>query len=421
MLKSSSRRAVLTGLLLLAGPAAAQTVPPVAKPMPPPPASVTPLKAAPAIDPLVTTLFEQMLAAHQALPALTETITVSKLQGGTTVTHTVTVAYQKPHAVKLTLSDSTGLVGQVFGSDAATTIYRTKSKTYQVEPSPLGTDTIPAVLSQSPSILVGLTTSPVLLKSLLALPRITARVVHADYDQSYNWGAVDTVAVVLPNESGKFMYTFVIGSTDHLLRQVAGRASDVRNGKLPAFSMTETVTALSTTPTLTAADFVFTPPAGVKKIALPKTAQNPPMHDPRLAVGAKPFAVAAKDLNGKPLTLAQYKGKVVLMDFWATWCGPCVGEMPNVIAAYKKYHTQGFEIVGVSLDQSRPALTGFIAQNKMPWHQVFDGKGWGSAVPREYGVQAIPFGLLIGRDGKIAAVDVRGPALTAAIQQALAK
>ena len=421
MLKPPSRRAALAGLLLMAGPAAAQTVPPVAKPMPASAASVAPPKAVPAVDPQVTALFKQMLAAHQALTALTETITVSKLQGGTTVTHIVTVAYQKPYAVKLTLSDSTGLVGQVFGDNAATTIYRTKSKTYQVEPAPLGTDTIPAVLSLSRSTLVGLTTSPALLESLLALPHITARIVHADYDQKYNWGAVDTVAVILPSANGRFTYTFAIGSTDHLLRQVAGLASDARNGKLPAFSETETVTALSTTPTLTAADFVFTPPAGVKKIVAPKASANPAMHDPRLVAGAKPFVVTARDLNGKPLTLAQYKGKVVLMDFWATWCGPCVGEMPNVIVAYKKYHAQGFDIIGVSLDQSRPALTGFIAQNKMPWRQVFDGKGWGSAVPREYGVQSIPFGLLIGRDGKIAAVDVRGPALTMAISEALAK
>ena len=109
------------------------------------------------------------------------------------------------------------------------------------------------------------------------------------------------------------------------------------------------------------------------------------------------------------------------MDFWATWCGPCVGEMPNVIAAYKKYHARGFDVVGISLDQDKSALTSFIAQNKMPWRQVYDGKGWGSAVPGQYGVRAIPFGLLLNRDGTIAAVEVRGDALPAAIKVALAK
>ena len=145
------------------------------------------------------------------------------------------------------------------------------------------------------------------------------------------------------------------------------------------------------------------------------------MYDPRLVPGAKPLTLATKDLNGHLIALSQYKGRVVLLDFWATWCGPCVGEMPNVIAAFKKYHGQGFDVIGISLDESRPALTKFIAANKMPWRQVFDGKGWDSAVPHEFGVQSIPFGLLIGRDGQIAAVGVRGPELTVAIQKALAK
>jgi len=419
MLKSSSRRAVLTGLLLLAGPAAAQTVPPVAKPMPPPPASVTPPKAAPAVDPQVTALFKQTVAAHKALNALTAMITVSTLEKGKTVTRTVTVAYQKPHSAKLMVSDSTGPAEQVFSSGTAITIYPAKSKTYQFQPVPAGTDTISSVLSRSRSLLLFLATTPEALNSLLNQPGITAKIVPFRSDPA---PTADTVMVTIPSSLGRTLrVTFTIDQRDHLLRGLTQMAGRLSNGKTETQTTTETVMALSTTPTLTAADFVFTPPAGVKKIALPQAAQNPPMHDPRLAVGTKPFAVAAKDLNGKPLTLAQYKGKVVLMDFWATWCGPCVGEMPNVIAAYKKYHAQGFEIVGVSLDQSRPALTGFIAQNKMPWRQVFDGKGWGSAVPREYGVQAIPFGLLIGRNGKIAAVDVRGSVLTAAIQQALAK
>jgi len=130
-----------------------------------------------------------------------------------------------------------------------------------------------------------------------------------------------------------------------------------------------------------------------------------------LAVG-KPFPpFAEQDLDGKPLTLADFKGKVVLIDFWATWCGPCVQELPNVLAAYGKYHDKGFEIIGISLDQSRDALTTFIKEKNMPWPQYFDGLGWKSKLGQEYGIQAIPATFLLDGEGKIIARDLRGPAL----------
>ena len=416
------RRALLAGLLLLAGPAAAQAPPPVAPPPPPPPpASMTPppLAAAPAVDPQVTALFQQTVAAHKALTALSATVTVSSTGTGPKTNQTVTLAFQKPNQAKVAVSGPSGPLVQIYAGSKTITLYIVKGKTYQVQPVSPGTDTVPLALNQAHSLLIFLMSHPESLSSLLAQPGVTASVSPSS---AYTLVPVDTVVATLPTPGGsKATLTFDIGKADHLLRQVTENAHLGAPGQAQTIMVTETVTALSTTPALTAADFAFTPPVGVKKVAAPKAGENPPMHDPRLVPGAKPFPVVARDLSGRPLTLAQYHGKVVLMDFWATWCGPCVGEMPNVIAAYKKYHAQGFDIVGVSLDQSRPALTNFIAENKMPWRQVYDGKYWSSAVPREYGVMAIPFGLLVGRDGKIAAVDVRGPALETAIQEALAK
>jgi peroxiredoxin len=130
-----------------------------------------------------------------------------------------------------------------------------------------------------------------------------------------------------------------------------------------------------------------------------------------LAVG-KPFPTFSEtDLDGKPLALADFKGKVVLIDFWATWCGPCVQELPNVLAAYEKFHGKGFEIIGISLDQNRDALTGFIKERGMTWVQYFDGLGWKSKLGTQYGIQSIPATFLLDGEGKIVAKNLRGPAL----------
>ncbi|WP_009961574.1 TlpA family protein disulfide reductase [Verrucomicrobium spinosum] len=141
----------------------------------------------------------------------------------------------------------------------------------------------------------------------------------------------------------------------------------------------------------------------------------------KLVEGAEFPTFEVKDLEGKPLSVAGLKGKVVLIDFWATWCGPCVHEMPNVIKAYEKFHDQGLEIIGVSLDQDRAALDAFLKEHKMTWPQYFDGKGWGNEVSGKYGIQGIPATFLLNREGKIAGKDLRGEELSAAIEKEIAK
>jgi len=127
-----------------------------------------------------------------------------------------------------------------------------------------------------------------------------------------------------------------------------------------------------------------------------------------------------KDLAGKPLSLASYKGKVVLIDFWATWCMPCRMELPNVLAAYEKYHAQGFEVIGISLDESRPMLDRFIQENKLAWPQFNDGKRWENKLAGKYGVQSVPTTYLLDGEGKIIGVNLRGDELDAAVAKALA-
>lgn len=141
----------------------------------------------------------------------------------------------------------------------------------------------------------------------------------------------------------------------------------------------------------------------------------------QLRVGVEFPDFDVKDINGMPLSLSQKRGKVVLIDFWASWCAPCVGEMPNVVSAYKKYHDQGFEIIGVSLDNSREDFLNFIKKYGMAWPQYFDGKGWDNELARKFSIQSIPATFLVGPDGIIIAKNLRGAALEDTVQSAISR
>lgn len=125
------------------------------------------------------------------------------------------------------------------------------------------------------------------------------------------------------------------------------------------------------------------------------------------------------DLNGKERHLSEWcgKGNYVLVDFWASWCGPCRREMPNVVECYKKYHDKGFEVVGVSFDNSGDAWKQAVAQLKLEWPQISDLKGWQCAAAPAYGVNSIPSNILVGPDGKIVAADLRAEALGAKLEE----
>ena len=119
------------------------------------------------------------------------------------------------------------------------------------------------------------------------------------------------------------------------------------------------------------------------------------------------------DTEGKERKLSEWvgKGNYVLVDFWASWCGPCRAEMPNVVAAYEKYHAKGFDVVGVSFDQKSDAWKKAIEQIGMKWHNISDLKGWQCAASEAYGISSIPSNILVDGEGKIVASDLRGEAL----------
>jgi thiol-disulfide isomerase/thioredoxin len=164
----------------------------------------------------------------------------------------------------------------------------------------------------------------------------------------------------------------------------------------------------------------FTSMDGLKmQIAQGVSEKDPALHDKlikEVAAGTGKAAelakkqLALKDALKKPLDLhftAVDGTKVVLIDFWATWCGPCVGEVPDVVATYKKLHDKGFEIVGISLDQDKEALTKFLPEHEMTWPQYFDGKGWQNEISSGFGIESIPAMWLVNKKGIVATMEGR--------------
>lgn len=141
----------------------------------------------------------------------------------------------------------------------------------------------------------------------------------------------------------------------------------------------------------------------------------------RLAIGSPAPELTMDSPDGKKVSVSQFKGKVLLVDFWASWCRPCRAENPNVVKMYAKLHPQGLEILGVSLDQNKDAWLKAIDSDKLTWNHMSDLAQWNSAATKIYGITGIPMTYLIDRDGNIAAKGLRGEELEKKVEELLQK
>ncbi|MBS1935697.1 MAG: AhpC/TSA family protein [Bacteroidetes bacterium] len=139
----------------------------------------------------------------------------------------------------------------------------------------------------------------------------------------------------------------------------------------------------------------------------------------KTSVGSPAPEFAQNDASGKPVALSSFKGKYVLVDFWASWCGPCRAENPNVVKAYQKFHSKGFDILGVSLDDKKDKWQEAVKKDNLAWTQVSDLQGWKNSAAELYGVMAIPMNFLLDKDGKIIGKGLRGEDLDKKLDEVL--
>ncbi|HET6384553.1 MAG TPA: TlpA disulfide reductase family protein [Armatimonadota bacterium] len=414
LIRSSS--AIILGVSITAGLIAVPAI--AADPAPAPPAAAAPTHTnapAPAMDAAVLQLLQDMTKAYQGITSYSDTIRFTDGGTGPDTARTM-VYYQEPNNLSAETMVGPDKVRAVCdGAHLFVSDTRDKSQYLKLDAPPAGFAMLGAV--KAAHINFGLL--PYLFGGVNPLGPFSAVVTSLKVDDP---GMVDGVPVNVidgdinpdPGVTGKLF--IAIGRDDHLLRRVTIK---ILSPAAQASTLTETHSVKTGAGAIPAGAFSFTPPAGAAAI----TTLQPTLYSPALVVGASPIPFTATDLAGKSVSPSKYAGKVLLLNFWAGWAEPSEKQMPTIVSDYKKYHRQGFDIIGISMDYEagRQAVKDYVKTTGITWPVIFDGKAWDGAVPSLYKVQRVPFNVLIGRNGKIAAVNVPTSDLEAAIQLSLGK
>jgi peroxiredoxin/outer membrane lipoprotein-sorting protein len=370
------------------------------------------------INPQVSKQLADIAAAYKQLGSFSTTIDTTEKTSGKGQTLHCVLSLKKPKMVSalvtlgrlniLYIADETSQFSQLLNDKTG----------YVKAPNPSFEAAVQGMVNSSAG---GVGVLPVLLTDPNAAVKIVPGKPDALYtlaDEVVSGEACGVIGATVSGAGKATRYTFAYAKKDHLLRRVTiGPALSPEKPQL-----VELYTNVRINPPLANTAFHFTPPPGaIARAPGDKTPSRAPSGGVR--VGAAPLPLKGNDMDGRAISLDQYRGKVVLLDFWATWCGPCVAELPNVTAAYQKYHSRGFDVIGISLDKPNGTekLRAFTQSHGMPWRQIYDGKTNNPVNALAYGVRAIPFTVLIGKDGKIAALSVRGQSLAPAIEAALAR